>query len=73
MLFLQGTRDTLADLSLLRPLLDALRPEPCLHVVEAGDHGFHVLKRSGRTDADVLEELCGRFARWLREARIVPS
>lgn len=67
MLFLQGTRDDLADLTLLEPLLARVEPPPTVHVVEGADHGFHVLKRSGRTDADVLEELCDRFAAWARE------
>ena len=65
MLFLQGTRDKLADLSLLEPLVNALRPRPVLHVVPDADHGFHVPKRSGRTDDDVLDELCDAFAAWL--------
>jgi predicted alpha/beta-hydrolase family hydrolase len=64
MLFLQGTRDKLADLELLRPLLQDVRPSPVLHVVEGADHGFHVPKRSGRTDAQVLDELCERVATW---------
>ncbi len=67
MLFLQGTRDGLADLPLLRPLLAEVRPAPVLHVVEGADHGFHVLKKSGRTDPDVLDELCDRFAAWVEE------
>lgn len=67
MLFLQGSRDALGDLSLLRPLLRALRPPPALHVVDGADHGFHVLKRSGRSDGDVLDELCDRMAGWVRE------
>jgi len=67
MLFLQGTRDSLADLSLLRPLLAKVKPPPTLHTVESADHGFRVLKRSGRTDGEVLEELCDRFAAWARE------
>jgi len=67
MLFLQGTRDKLAELSLLRPLLAEVRPAPALHVVEGADHGFHVLKRSGRTDEDVLTELAERFASWVAE------
>lgn len=67
MLFLQGTRDGLADLPLLRLLLSGLRPPPRLQVVEGADHGFHVLKRSGRTDAQVLEEVCDRFAAWAGE------
>lgn len=64
MLFLQGSRDALADLTLLRPLLASMRPPPLLHVLEGADHAFHVLKRSGRTDADVLEEICDRLAVW---------
>lgn len=64
MLFLQGTRDKLAKLDLLRPLLDRIEPEPTLHVVEDADHSFHVPKRSGRTDDEVLDELCDVFADW---------
>ncbi|MBT8486733.1 MAG: alpha/beta hydrolase [Phycisphaerales bacterium] len=56
MLFLQGTRDRLAELDLLRPVLADL-PRAVLHEVEGADHGFAVLKRSGRTDGEVLEEL----------------
>jgi len=66
MLFLQGTRDRLANLDLLRPLLDDVAPRPTLHVVEGADHGFHVLKRSGRTDDEVLDELADTFASWAR-------
>jgi predicted alpha/beta-hydrolase family hydrolase len=57
MLFLQGTRDKLADLTLLEPLVAKLEPKATLHRVEGADHGFHVPKRSGRSDADVLDEL----------------
>jgi predicted alpha/beta-hydrolase family hydrolase len=57
MLFLQGTRDKLADLSLLEPLVAGLGPAAHLHVVEGADHGFHVTKRSGRSDDEVLDEL----------------
>jgi predicted alpha/beta-hydrolase family hydrolase len=63
MLFLQGTRDDLADLSLLTPIVEAL-PNATLHVVDGADHSFHVLKRSGRTDAEVLRELAQSFAAW---------
>lgn len=65
MLFLQGDRDKLADLSLLCPLLDALEPEPILHVETGADHGFHVPKRSGRTDGEVLASLCDACAAWV--------
>jgi uncharacterized protein len=64
MLFLQGTRDTLADLALVRPLCAKLAPRATLHVVDTADHSFHVLKRSGTTDADVLRELARTVASW---------
>jgi len=54
MLFLQGTRDTLADLSLMQSLCSKLGSRARLHIVDTADHSFHVLKRSGTTDADVL-------------------
>jgi len=65
MLFLQGTRDRLADLELLRPVLADLRPVPTLHVVEDADHGFHVLKRTGRTGEEVVDELAAEVAAWI--------
>jgi len=68
MLFLQGTRDELADLSLLTPIVDTL-PQATLHVVDGADHSFHVLKRSGRTDAEVLRELAQTFAAWAHNLR----
>ncbi len=68
MLFLQGTRDKLADLELLRPLLTSVRPRPTLHVVDDADHGFHVPKRTGRTDDEVLDELVAAFASWAEKA-----
>lgn len=64
MLFLQGTRDDLADLDLIRSVVSGLGPVATLHVVEGADHGFHVLKRSGRTDSDVLEEVADALAAW---------
>jgi predicted alpha/beta-hydrolase family hydrolase len=66
MLFLQGTRDDLADLSLLREVVAPL-PAATLHVVEHADHGFAVLKRSGRTNDQVLEELADTASAWIRE------
>jgi len=67
MLFLQGTRDTLADLALLAPICEKLGPRARLHVVDGADHGFHVPKRSGRTDAEVIEVLAGEVARFVGE------
>jgi uncharacterized protein len=57
MLFLQGERDQLADLGLLRPICAGLGARATLHVLPTADHSFHVLKRSGRTDAEVVSEL----------------
>lgn len=65
MLFLQGTRDALADLSLLGPLVERLGRHATLHIVEGADHSFHVLKRSGRTDEEALDELAGTAAEWI--------
>jgi uncharacterized protein len=64
MLFLQGTRDTLADLALLRPIAANLGPRATLHVIDSADHSFHVLKSSGKTDAEVLRELAQTTAAW---------
>jgi predicted alpha/beta-hydrolase family hydrolase len=64
MLFLQGTRDTLADLQLLRPVCAKLGSRSRLHVIEKADHSFHVLKSSGRSDAEVLRELAETAASW---------
>src|SRR6266480_2294526 len=64
MLFLQGTRDEFADLELLRPVVKRLGDRATLHSVDGGDHSFHVLKRSGRTDAEVLEELAAAVEEW---------
>lgn len=65
MLFLQGTRDALAELPLLQPVTNALGEMARLHVVEGADHSFHVLVRSGRTDAQVMEELATVIGDWV--------
>jgi predicted alpha/beta-hydrolase family hydrolase len=64
MLFLQGTRDQLAEIDLLRPVCAGLGDRATLHVVEGADHSFHVLKRSGRSDQEVLAELARTVAKW---------
>lgn len=64
MLFLQGTRDALADPGLMRDCAAALGPKAHLHVVEGADHAFHVLVRSGRTDGGVIEELAAATVKW---------
>jgi hypothetical protein len=65
MLFFQGTRDTLADLTLLEPICSALGDRATLHIIAGADHSFAVLKRSGRTADEVLEEIAQTTASWL--------
>ena len=64
MLFLQGTRDRLAELDCIKPLCRSLGKRATLHIIEGGDHSFHVLKRSGRTDEEVLAELGETVGAW---------
>src|SRR5882724_2721183 len=65
MLFLQGSRDNLAELKLLEPVVKSLGPSASLHVVEAADHSFHVPARSGRNDRDVMNEILDAFVAWV--------
>jgi len=65
MLFLQGTRDGLADLGLLRPVVAALGAKATLHEIEGGDHSFAVLKKSGRTNEEALTEVLDTLATWV--------
>ena len=64
MLFLQGSRDEFAGLDLLKPVVKRLAKRVTLHVVEGGDHSFKVLKRTGRTDAEVMNELADTITAW---------
>lgn len=64
MLFLQGSRDTFADLKLLRPVCAKLGKLALLHVVECADHSFHVLKSSETNDEAVLRKLAEKVASW---------
>jgi predicted alpha/beta-hydrolase family hydrolase len=57
MLFLQGTRDRLAELARIRAVCERLGSRATLHVVDEADHSFHVTARSGRSDADAMAEL----------------
>jgi len=66
MLFVQGTRDDLADLALVRDVMAPLGPLATLHVVEDGDHSFKVLKRTGRSPADVMHDMRDAIAAWMR-------
>jgi hypothetical protein len=65
MLFLQGTRDALAEISLVKPLADQLGERAVLRLLEFADHSFHVPSRSGRTDADVKTEMIKAVGAWI--------
>ncbi len=73
MLFLQGTRDTFAQLSLLEPVIAGLKPLATLHLIDGGDHSFKVPKSSGRTAEDVMSELAGTIAAWMSDVRHLTS
>ena len=69
MLFLQGERDRLAELELLRPICARLGARATLDVIPGADHGFHVPKSSGRTDAEVQGDLATMVASWAATLR----
>jgi uncharacterized protein len=73
MLFLQGTRDALAELSLIKPLADQLGARATLRLLELADHSFHVPSRSGRTDAEVKSEILTAFGEWSDAVREAPQ
>jgi hypothetical protein len=65
MLFVQGTRDALADLTLLKPLTKKLGARATLHTVDDGDHSFHVPARSGRKDPEVRRVFLDAVVGWI--------
>lgn len=65
LLFVSGTRDALADLTLLRPVVAGLGTRATLHEVQHADHGFDVLVRSGRTHPEVITEIASTVAIWM--------
>jgi predicted alpha/beta-hydrolase family hydrolase len=65
MLFLQGTNDKLAELQLLKPVVEKLKLLATLHLVEAADHSFHVPARSGRNDREAMNEILDALAAWV--------
>ncbi len=65
MLFLQGTRDELAELRLLEPLVDRLGARATLELFEGADHSFHVPARTGRKDSDVRAEVANAVEKWI--------
>jgi len=69
MLFLQGSRDAFADLTLLRPICTKLKRQATLHIVKDADHSFHVPKSTGKTDLEVLRELVETLSSWAEDIR----
>lgn len=65
LLFLQGTKDTLAELDLLQPMVAGLGERATLELYEDADHSFHVPARTGRKDADVRQAMLDAFAGWV--------
>ena len=66
MLFVQGTRDELADLASIRGVVSKLGASSTLMEIAEADHSFHVLRRSGRSDGEVLAELLDGMAAWMQ-------
>jgi uncharacterized protein len=67
-LFLQGTRDELAKLELLQPVVNRLGARATLKLLQDADHSFHVPARSGRKDAEVRAEMLDAFAAWVEQS-----
>jgi hypothetical protein len=67
MLFLQGSRDAFADLKLLRPICAKLGKRATLQIIPDADHSFHVPKKSGKDDAQILMELAKTASLWADE------
>jgi len=65
MLFLQGTRDELATLELLEPVVNSLGARATLKLLQDADHSFHVRASSGRRDPDVRQELVLALVDWI--------
>ncbi|HWH84438.1 MAG TPA: alpha/beta family hydrolase [Burkholderiaceae bacterium] len=69
MLFLQGTRDELAALDLLQPVVTRLGERATLALFDDADHAFHVRAKSGSTDAKTMAAMLDAMAAWLRAVR----
>jgi predicted alpha/beta-hydrolase family hydrolase len=65
MLFIQGTRDKLAELPLLEPIVKRLGTSASLHPVQEADHSFHVPARSGSNDREAMGEVVGTLSAWI--------
>lgn len=73
MLFLQGANNKLTEVELLKSTVKALGVKTALHVVANADHSFHVPKRLGRTDADVLNEILDELSAWIETLPSTPT
>ncbi|UCH83852.1 MAG: alpha/beta hydrolase, partial [Candidatus Latescibacterota bacterium] len=67
MLFVQGTRDRLADVDMMTDLCRSLGKRATLHIVDGGDHSFNVLKRSGRDQSEVMQEIADAVSSWINK------
>ena len=65
MLFVQGTRDSLADVDLIKGVSKRLGRLATVHIVDGGDHSFKVQKRSGREPDEVMDEIVQTVAAWI--------
>ncbi len=72
MLFISGSRDTLAELALLRPVVSNLGSRATLQVIEHADHSFKVTLKSGRTAADAESEALDSLAEWIKSSSVLP-
>ena len=66
MMFLQGTRDDLADLSLLEPLIERLGSRATLRLFQDANHSYHARASAGVTDAEIRSRLAQQLADWVR-------
>jgi predicted alpha/beta-hydrolase family hydrolase len=65
MLFHQGTKDKLADIEVMKQVVSTMKDRATLYIIDTADHGFKVLKRSGKTRGQVIEELAQTTAEWI--------
>jgi predicted alpha/beta-hydrolase family hydrolase len=69
LLFFQGTRDKLTPLDSIEPAVKKLKKQATLHIVDTADHSFKVLKRCGKTEEEVKEEMAALFCKWASKVK----
>ena len=62
-----GTRDALCTRDLMERVLEGVGDNWTMHWLDGADHSFHVLKSSGRTDAQVLAEIGDASGAWVEQ------